>query len=68
MKKSLQEIGSEIFLSRGFSEISSKTRKYRVFIHPEKEGLYFIGKKGAIRKGKNISSSYSIGNVNNLIK
>lgn len=45
---------------RGFIEIDSKSRKYRTLAHPAGGNLYFIGKAGAVRVGKNSSTSYSI--------
>lgn len=63
-KESLQEKGVRVMLEKGFTEIVSKTQKYRIFTHPKRpDTLYFIGKKGAVRAGKNVSSSYSIGKI-----
>lgn len=44
-------------LDKGFVEIPSKSNKYRTFGHPSFEWRYFIGKRGALRKGRNVSSS-----------
>lgn len=62
-KETKQDKGAQIMLNRGFEEIPGKSKKYRVFKNPKRDILYFIGKRGAIRAGKNVSSSYSIGNV-----
>jgi len=65
-KESKQEKGAQMMLKRGFTELPGKSKKYRVFKNPngkQKDTLYFLGKRGAIRAGKNISSSYSIGKV-----
>jgi len=63
VKETKQDKGAQMLLKRGFTEIN-QIRKYRVFKNPEREDtLYFIGKRGAIRAGKNISSSYSIEKV-----
>ena len=63
-KETKQEKGARLLTKKGFKEIN-QTKKYRVFTNPnsKKDTLYFIGKKGAIRAGKNISSSFSIGRV-----
>ena len=63
-EESKQEKGAQMLLKRGFTELPGKSKKYRVFKNPKREDtLYFLGKRGAIRAGKNISSSYSIGKV-----
>ena len=42
-------------------EVKSKASKYRAFIHLKMPGVfYFIGKAGALRVGKNISTSFSV--------
>ena len=51
----------ELILSKGCKETRSKTKKYRQFIRPDKPGIYyFVGKNGALRSGRNISSSISL--------
>ena len=54
------------FLSIGFTEMESRSGKYRQFKKainwPTHDYSYFVGRKGAIRAGKNISSSFSITN------
>ena len=64
-KQTLQEKGAQMLLDKGFEELPrTKTKKYRVFKNPQRENiLYFVGKKGAIRAGKNVGSSYSLGKV-----
>jgi len=59
----LQEKGAEMCLKKGMKEIESKAKKYRVFESAAPGKFIFIGKQGAIRTGKNISSSFSIGRV-----
>ena len=46
--------------SKGYKEIASKSRKYRTFKHDNSDLLVFIGKRGAVRKGKTSSQSISI--------
>ena len=57
---------------KGETEVTSKTRKYRVFtrtpkqkdgqfIPQDKPTFYFVGKAGALRFGTCASKSYSIG-------
>jgi len=41
-------------------EPNAVTRKYRVFWREDKEFLLFVGKSGALRKGKIVSKSISI--------
>lgn len=63
VKETKQDKDAQMMLNRGFEEIPSKSKKYRAFKNPKRDILYFIGKRGTIRAGKNVSSSYSIGNV-----
>lgn len=64
MKTNLQEKGAQQMIALGRKEVKSKSRKYRAFQRPDKAGyFYFIGKRGAIRFGKNASSSISVGKV-----
>ena len=59
MKKSEQVVQS--LLAKGCRELPSPSRKYRKFTHPRGPDIfYFIGKAGALRAGKNASSSISL--------
>ena len=57
-----QEQYAAALVKRGFKEIDSPSRKYRTFQPPTASGmLYFLGKSGAVRAGRNVSSSFAIG-------
>jgi len=48
----------------GWRECFHNTRKYTTLAHPEADDVYyFIGKNGALRRGKNISESLSVSEV-----
>lgn len=48
-------------ISKGFNEVPSKTTKYRMFSVPHSSiTFYFVGRKGALRRGSCISKSYSV--------
>lgn len=55
----IQEKISSVLLSHGFVELKHyRTKKYRVFQHANGEDtLTFLGKAGAVRRGKTITSS-----------
>ena len=60
----LQGKGARALIASGHKEIKSKSKKYKIFEVSYRPGyLFFLGKKGAIRMGKNVSSSISIGQV-----
>lgn len=44
----------------GSVEVKSKSAKYRTFTRPDTSDLYFVGKNGALRTGKNVSDSISL--------
>lgn len=46
--------------SKGLVEICGKSTKYRTFKKPVGSTLYFVGKAGAIRKGRTVSESVSV--------
>ena len=50
------------FLTEGMKkkEIPSKSSKYRTFTGRDEGHFYFVGKSGAVRSGKNSSTSISI--------
>jgi len=48
----------------GIIEIESRSSKYRVFVNSATpEQYYFVGKKGALRKGRCASKSYSLEHI-----
>lgn len=60
-KKTLQQQIVEKLIEKGWSEtFNSRSRKYRVFIHPGVAANVYVGSKGALRKGKNIKDSFSL--------
>lgn len=61
MKKLQNQISEKLTLL-GMKEAPSKSKKYRVFEHPEQAGhFYFVGTAGALRSGRTASDSFSIG-------
>ena len=46
-------------LAKGGVEQKSGSRKYRKFMVPSGD-VYWVGKMGALRKGRTISSSFSV--------
>ena len=47
----------------GFTEVEGRSRKYRKFTKdaPTRIGVFlFVGRKGAVRKGRSISNSISL--------
>jgi len=64
MKEGLQDKGARVLIADGNKEVKSRSRKYRTFERANRPGyFYFVGKKGALRTGKNASSSISIGRI-----
>lgn len=59
--KTKQEKVVAFLLKRGCIELPSTSKKYRKFSHiNDKDSFYFVGNKGALRAGKNISDSISL--------
>lgn len=56
----LQDKFAESLKSEGFVEVKGRSSKYRVFSKSGKEENYYLGKNGAVRKGKNIADSISL--------
>jgi hypothetical protein len=48
----------------GHKEIKAKTTKYRVFNRPNSDSFYFVGKSGALRTGKKLGDTFSLGPKN----
>lgn len=47
-------------LALGWQVVPSRTSKYVTFQHADEEMLLYVGKSGALRKGRTISSSVSL--------
>ena len=47
--------------AKGCRELPSNSRKYRKFTHPVQGNYYWVGKAGALRSGKTIGDSVSLG-------
>lgn len=62
MKKlSAEEKVVEMLREHGCYEIQSRSKKYRTFaIRTDPVQFYFVGKKGALRKGRTASNSFSV--------
>jgi len=65
-----QEAIVVMLTERGCVEVPATSRfaKYRKFSRPNRDTFYFVGRKGALRKGRNISSSVSLTAYLNLTK
>ena len=61
-KQTVQEKICEWLAGRGFEEVKPTTIKYRRFkSNKDKESFfYFVGKRGAVRVGRVVSSSFSV--------
>jgi len=59
-KQTVQEKICEWLVGRGFEEVKPTTVKYRRFKSRKEGFFYFVGKKGAVRAGRVVSSSLSI--------
>lgn len=46
--------------SRGLKEVTATTRKYRVFTGRTEGQFYFVGKAGALRRGRTVTDSVSL--------
>lgn len=46
-------------LELGWSETTSRSRKYRVFTKEGKPDNVYVGVKGALRKGRTVTTSFS---------
>jgi len=45
----------------GYRRVETGSRRYIAFEGPQ--GKFFVGKNGAVRKGRNISESMSVGDI-----
>jgi hypothetical protein len=60
-KETKREKVVALLLDRGCAEVESNSRKYRTFKSPNSaDKYYFVGRKGALRFGKNVSNSSSL--------
>lgn len=60
MKMTKQQIICQQLMDMGFEEKETRSTKYRVFGRPEISRNLYIGRKGAIRYGNNLSESMSM--------
>jgi len=60
MKFTKQDTIARFLTLKGYQEGPCKSRKYRQFTKPDYHWSYFLGKAGAVRKGKTASSSISV--------
>lgn len=59
-KLTVQQKVIDRLVELGWSEVASRSRKYRTFRKEEKQPFFvFVGKKGALRKGKTVTDSMS---------
>jgi len=65
-EKSLLDRGAEAMLRLGMKEVECQSRKYRAFKKNELPWAYYLGKRGALRRGMTPNSSSSIGTVRNI--
>ena len=59
-KKTRAEYVVDILKRNGWKEVRSRSRKYRAFQHNDYPYMYFVGKHGALRRGKTVSDSVSV--------
>lgn len=52
----------EALRNRGFHEVKSRSTKYTVFTK-DHCSFYFVGARGALRKGESASNSYAVENL-----
>lgn len=55
-----QQICSKLESAGYQKDRMAKTAKYIVYLIPNSDKKYFVGKNGALRKGKNIADSISL--------
>lgn len=56
-----QETIVQYLTQAGCREVKSSSRKYRQFTSPKRPGsFYYVGRQGAIRRGRSVSSSISL--------
>lgn len=56
-----QETIVQYLTQAGCREVKSVSRKYRQFTTPKRPGIfYYIGRQGAVRRGRSVSSSVSL--------
>lgn len=61
MKKTIKQRNLEFLQSNGWSiNHNSRTSKYVELIKPGVDYSYFLGKSGAVRRGRNVSSTISV--------
>ncbi len=67
-KQTLQARIIDAFETLGCKRVEGKTRRYVVLTKMRDEGFYFVGKNGALRAGKNVTSSVSLQGMLSLDK
>ena len=61
--------GMQYYFKAGWEvDETAKTKKYVVLRHPDQSDKYYLGKRGAVRKGRTVASSYPICTVGDLRK
>lgn len=69
MKKTFKERLEAGLKAMGYREVPAGTgsRKYTVFVKDDsKPGKLFVGKAGALRSGRTVSDSFSVGDPGNM--
>lgn len=59
-KMSKKETAIAYYILKGYKEIESTDSRYAVLVSPYSDSKIFVGKSGAIRRGKSIFTSESI--------
>lgn len=67
-KQTLQARIIDALEALGCKRVEGKTRRYVVLTKMRDEGFYFVGKNGALRAGKNVTSSVSLQGMLSLDK
>ena len=67
-KQTLQARIVEALETLGCKHVEGRSNRYIVMNKMNDEGFYFIGKNGALRSGKNVTSSVSLQGIISLDK
>ncbi len=67
-KQTLQKRIIDALETLGCKRVEGRSNKYIVLTKMRDEGFYFVGKNGALRAGKNVTSSVSLRGMLSLDK
>lgn len=67
-KQTLQKRIIDALETLGCKRVEGRSNKYIVLTKMRDDGFYFVGKNGALRSGKNVTSSVSLQGIISLDK